>query len=43
MEEVTVALKTHQLGTDELKLFIGYCGWDKDELEQEMKEGSWQV
>lgn len=41
MEDITRALKQHELGTDELKLFIGYCGWDKGELEQELKEGSW--
>jgi putative transcriptional regulator len=27
----------------ELKLFIGYCGWDYGELEDEVKEGSWLV
>lgn len=27
----------------DFKLFIGYCGWDKDELEAEIKEGSWTI
>lgn len=25
----------------DLILFIGYCGWDEDQLEEEIKEGSW--
>jgi putative transcriptional regulator len=27
----------------DIKLFIGYCGWDLHELEAEIAEGSWQV
>ena len=27
----------------ELKLFIGYCGWDDGELEAEVEEGSWLI
>ena len=27
----------------DIKIFIGYCGWDFQELEAEIKEGSWQV
>lgn len=29
-------------GTD-IKVFIGYCGWDKGELEAEIAEGSWKL
>lgn len=28
---------------NEIKLFIGYCGWDAGELEAEIAEGSWHV
>lgn len=28
---------------NDIKLFIGYCGWDENELEAEIKEGSWLV
>lgn len=28
---------------NDLKLFIGYCGWDKDELETEIREGFWKI
>lgn len=27
----------------DIKLFIGYCGWDDKELEAEIEEGSWVV
>lgn len=30
------------IGSD-IKLFIGYCGWDAGELEAEMAEGSWEL
>lgn len=28
---------------DNIKLFLGYSGWDKDQLEQELKDGAWIV
>jgi len=27
----------------DIKLLVGYCGWDKDELEAEIAEGSWII
>lgn len=27
----------------DLKLFVGYCGWDTGDLEQEIAEGSWII
>jgi len=29
------------LAETEIKLFIGYCGWDDQQLEEEIAEGSW--
>ena len=26
---------------NDIKLFIGYCGWDYNQLEEEIEEGSW--
>jgi putative transcriptional regulator len=26
----------------ELQLFLGYCGWDAQQLQQEIAEGSWE-
>lgn len=31
------------LTTSDIKIFIGYCGWDKGDLEAEIAEGSWIV
>lgn len=27
----------------DIKVFIGYCGWDYLELDEEIAEGSWQI
>lgn len=27
----------------DIKIFIGYCGWDNEELEAEIAEGSWSL
>jgi putative transcriptional regulator len=31
------------LSDADIKLFVGYCGWDAGELEAEIAEGSWEV
>jgi putative transcriptional regulator len=31
------------LTAEDIKLFIGYCGWDYQELDSEIEEGSWLV
>lgn len=31
------------ISTSDIKIFIGYCGWDFNELEEEIAEGSWTV
>jgi putative transcriptional regulator len=36
-------LNNKTLTAQDIKLFIGYCGWDKGELEAEIEEGSWVV
>jgi len=36
-------LSQGKLSLDEIKIFIGYCGWNKGELEAEIAEGSWMV
>ena len=28
---------------EDIKLFIGYCGWDAHQLEEEINEGSWMI
>ncbi|UEG49201.1 YqgE/AlgH family protein [Ferruginibacter lapsinanis] len=34
-----INLKT--INENDIKLFIGYCGWDHGQLEEEVQEGSW--
>ena len=41
MEQVIEAINTMGANKQEIQLFIGYCGWDAEELEAEVEEGSW--
>jgi putative transcriptional regulator len=43
MEHVIKAINTKNFNNEEIKLFIGYCGWDAEELGAELEEGSWTV
>ena len=36
-------LNNAQLSSGDVRLYIGYCGWDANELEAEIKEGSWHL
>lgn len=36
-------LNNGTISIHEVRLFIGYCGWDEKELEAEIEEGSWQL
>lgn len=43
MKDVIRAIQEELISADKLILFIGYCGWNKNELEQEIAEGSWDI
>jgi len=30
-------------GSDQVRFFLGYSGWDKDQLQEELNEDSWLV
>ena len=36
-------INNRMIKIDDIKIFIGYCGWDNEELEEEIAEGSWQI
>ena len=41
MQHLLDAINFHGVSEKEIQLFIGYCGWDAGELEDEVNEGSW--
>lgn len=42
-QQAVEAINNRTLTTADIKIFIGYCGWNKGELEIEIAEGSWFV
>lgn len=34
-------LSSHTINKEDIKIFIGYCGWDAGDLETETAEGNW--
>lgn len=42
-EEAVRSINNKSLTENDIKLFIGYCGWDDKELDNEIAEGSWII
>lgn len=41
MDALVTAVSTKIIQNNQFTLFLGYCGWDAGELDQECKEGCW--
>ena len=41
--QAVTAINNNTLTEKDIKIFIGYCGWDAGELEAEIAEGSWKI
>ncbi|TAE70739.1 MAG: YqgE/AlgH family protein [Bacteroidetes bacterium] len=37
------AIQSKKINPHHLHCFLGYCGWDKEQLEQEVQDGYWTV
>ncbi|MBS1758565.1 MAG: YqgE/AlgH family protein [Bacteroidetes bacterium] len=42
-KQAITAINNKSLKQEDIKIFIGYCGWDLGELESEIDEGSWEI
>jgi putative transcriptional regulator len=38
-----LSLLNNTINQNDIKIFIGYCGWDFNQLEEEMEEDGWQI
>ena len=41
LEAIISAINNRELSSNEVKFLLGYTGWGKDQLSQELKENSW--
>jgi len=41
--QAVLQINKGNLDTADIKIFVGYCGWDSNELESEILEGSWKL
>ena len=41
--QAVTAINNKSLTSKDIKIFVGYCGWDAGELEAEIEEGSWMM
>lgn len=41
IQQAVAAINRQTITEADIKLFIGYCGWDAGQLQEEKEEGSW--
>lgn len=42
-EDVVILLRDRKISADDIRFFIGYSGWEKDQLENELEHKAWFV
>lgn len=42
-KKVKMLIRKKEIGYDQIRFFVGYAGWDAEQLDKEMKENSWIV
>ncbi len=42
-KQAVACINNNSIQPGEIKIFIGYCGWDNNGLEDEIQEGSWRL
>jgi putative transcriptional regulator len=42
-KQVVDGINQNLLSTSNLKIFVGYCGWNTSELEAEIEDESWEI
>ena len=42
-KQAVAGINNKSLTANDIKIFVGYCGWDARELEAEIEEGSWEI
>ncbi|OQP53513.1 YqgE/AlgH family protein [Niastella populi] len=42
-KEAVTHINNNLLTGKDVTIFLGYCGWDRGELEAEIAEGSWEI
>ena len=43
LEDIIKGLNNNEININDISFFIGYAGWEKDQLNKEIKDGSWIV
>lgn len=43
LEDMIQKCQSGEISMNEVSFFLGYTGWEKDQLEEEIREGSWII